>query len=111
MVLFCPFTIFKTVVFKCFFLVILYLSSLGDSFFFFNNLKNLFIFRCAGFLLLHKLFSSCNGHGLLFIALHRFLIAVASFVAKQRLKNTEVQRLWHIGSVVAVPKSARAQAQ
>ena len=94
-----------------FFLVILYLSSLGDSFFFLNNFKNLFIFHCAGFLLLHELFSSCNEHGLLLIAMHRFLVAVASFVAKHRLKNTEVQQLWHIGSIVAVPKSSRAQAQ
>ena len=69
------------------------------------------MFRCAAFLLLHRLFSSRNEHKILLIALHRFLIAVASFVAKHRLKNTELQQLWHTGSIVAVPKSSRAQAQ
>ena len=41
-------------------------------------------FGCAGSLLLHRLFSSHSKRGLLFIALRRLLIAVASFVADHR---------------------------
>ena len=59
--------------------------------FFFYNFKNLFIFGCAGSLLLHGLFSSCSEQGLLFIALHRLLIEVASFVEENRLEGTELQ--------------------
>ena len=45
----------------------------------------LFIFGCAGFLLLKGLFSSCSEQGLLFIAVHGLLIAVASLVTEHGL--------------------------
>ena len=47
----------------------------------------LFIFGCVGSLLLHAgfLFSSCSERGLLFVAVHRPLIAVASFVVEHGL--------------------------
>ena len=45
-------------------------------------------FCCAGSLLLHGLFSSCSEEGLLFIAVCRLLIAVASPVAEHRLQGT-----------------------
>ena len=47
--------------------------------------KILFIFCCAGFLLLCGLFSNCGKRGLLFVVVHRLLIAVASLVAKHKL--------------------------
>ena len=50
--------------------------------FFFNNLKNLFIFSCAGSSLLHGFFS-CSRQGLLFLALCRLLIPVASYCGPQ----------------------------
>ena len=42
-----------------------------------------------------QVFSSCGERGLLFIAVHGLLIAVASLVAEHGL-----QQLWHVGSVV-----------
>ena len=45
-------------------------------------------------------FSSCGKWGLLFIAVHRLLIAVASLVVKHRLQACGLQQLWHMGSVV-----------
>ena len=51
----------------------------------------LIIFGYAGSLLLHGVFSSCCEWGLLFIALLRLLIAVASFVAESRLVGMELQ--------------------
>ena len=52
---------------------------------FFIYIILLFIyFGCAGSSLLLRLFSSCGG-GLLFIAVHGFLIAVVSLVAEHRL--------------------------
>ena len=54
--------------------------------------------------MLRGLFSSCSERGLLFIALRRFLIAVASFVAEHRLQGTELQELQLVGSRVAVPR-------
>ena len=45
----------------------------------------LFIFGGAGFLLLKGLFSSCSEQGLLFIAVHGLLIAVASLVMEHGL--------------------------
>ena len=43
-------------------------------------------------------FSSCSKWGLLFTAVHGFLIAVASLVVEHGL-----QSLWHVSSIVAVP--------
>ena len=57
-------------------------------FFFFNKfiLFYLFIFGCAlGLCCCTWAFSSCGERGLLFIAVHRLLIAVASLVAEHRL--------------------------
>ena len=44
----------------------------------------LFIFGCAGSLLLHGLFSNWGELGLLFVAACRLLIAVASLVVERR---------------------------
>ena len=65
-----------------------------------NNLKNFFIFDCAGSFLLHRLFSSCSEWGLVFIALLRLLIAVASFVANwgHRASVVVASRLKSCGS-------------
>ena len=59
--------------------------------FFFNNLKNVCIFGCAGSLLLCGLFSSCSEQRLLFIVLRRLLTAVVSPVVEHRLESTELQ--------------------
>ena len=59
--------------------------------FFFNNLKNVYIFGCAGSLLLCGLFSSCSEQRLLFIVLRRLLTAVVSPVVEHRLESTELQ--------------------
>ena len=45
-------------------------------------------------------FSSCCERGLLFVAVRGLLNAVASLVAKHRLKVHSLQQLWHTGSVV-----------
>ena len=63
----------------------------------------LFIFGCFGSLLLCTAFSSCDEGGLLFVPVHRLLIAVASLVAEQGLQARGLQQLWLAGS--------RAQAQ
>ena len=63
----------------------------ADSSIFLNNLKILYIFGCAGSLLLCGLFSSCSEQRLLFIALRRLLITVASPVVEQRLEGAELQ--------------------
>ena len=48
-------------------------------------------------------FSSCSKQGLLFIAVCKLPIVVASLVAEHRLQAHRLQQLWHVGS--------RAQAQ
>ena len=48
-------------------------------------LKKLCIFGCAGFLLLHRPFSSCSKQGLLSSLVLRLLIEVASLVAARRI--------------------------
>ena len=76
----------------------------------------LFIFCCAGSLLLCRLFT--NKWGLFFVVVHRLLIALTSFVAEHRLQGTgfsscnlqaqqlqlpgssaQAQQLWHTGLV------------
>ena len=57
----------------------------GTFFFFFNLFIYLFIFGCVGSSLLCVGFSSCGERGLLFIAVHRLLVAVASLVAEHGL--------------------------
>ena len=54
-------------------------------FHFFKKLIYLFNFGCVGTLLRTRAFSSCGDRGLLFIAVHGLLIAVASLVAEHRL--------------------------
>ena len=62
----------------------LYSLSLENIFLF---LKNLFIFICGCVCLrcCAQAFSSCGERGLLFVAVHRFLIVVPSLVAEHGL--------------------------
>ena len=46
-----------------------------------------------------RVFSSCGKWGLLIIAIHRLLIAVASLV-EHGLQACRAQQLWHVGSAV-----------
>ena len=58
------------------------------SFFFFLNKLIYFVYLFSAALGLHccaRLFSSCGEWGLLFVAVHRLLIAVASLVAESGL--------------------------
>ena len=51
------------------------------SLYFFNFLKNLFIFGClVSFVAARGLFSSCGEQGLLFVVVRGLLIAVVSLV-------------------------------
>ena len=74
--------------------------------FFFYKFIYLFIFGCIGSLLLRGGFLfSCGERGLLFVAVRRLLIAVASLVVEHGLQVRVVQvhvlqQLWHMGSVV-----------
>ena len=45
-------------------------------------------------------FSLVAEWGLLFIVLHRLLIAVTLFVAEHRLEGTQLQQLRYVGSIV-----------
>ena len=54
------------------------------SFFFFKKMY-LFIFGCAGFLLLHRLFSRCGKQVYSLVRGCRLLIAVAALVAEHGL--------------------------
>ena len=45
-------------------------------------------------------FSSCGEWGLLFVAVCRLLIVMASLVVKHGLQARRLQQLWHMGSVV-----------
>ena len=60
----------------------------------------LFIFGCIGSSCCAQAFSSCDEQGLLFVAVHGLLIAVASLVAEHGLWVRGRQQLWHVGSVV-----------
>ena len=70
--------------------------ALAGAFFFF--LKFLFIYlfiylflAVLGLRCCMRAFSSCGERGLLFVAVHRFLIAVASLVAEHRLSACGLQ--------------------
>ena len=65
--------------------------------------KNLFTLGCAGSLLLHRLFSSCDEWGLL-VVVRGLLIAVASLV-KHRLQSMQASVV-----VVLGPSSRGSQA-
>ena len=54
--------------------------------------------------------SSCSEQGLLFIAVHGLLAAVASLVAEHRLQARGLQQLCHAGSVVVVHRLSCAEA-
>ena len=60
-------------------------------FFFFFFTFYLFIFGCAGSLLLHRFLSSCSKQGLLSLVVHKLLIAVASLVLELRLSSCGIQ--------------------
>ena len=74
-------------------------------FFFLNKLIYLLILVLAalGLCSCAQSFSSCDERGLLFVAVHGLLIAVASLVVEHGLQARGLQELWHVGS--------RAQAQ
>ena len=74
-----------------------------STFFFFNFIGTLFIFGCVGSSVRARAFSSCGKQGLLFVAVHGLLMAVASLVAEHRLQARGLQQLCLAGS--------RAQAQ
>ena len=57
-----------------------------------------FVFGCTGSLLLLCELSLCGERGLLFVAVHRLLIVVASLV-EHRLWVHRLQELWHTGLV------------
>ena len=92
----------------------LFFSLFFFFFFFFTQTKDIlgkllflnfiYLFLFLAVLGLHcctQAFSSCSEGGLLFIAVRRFLIAVASLVAEHGLQAHGLQQLWHAGSVVA----------
>ena len=47
----------------------------------------LFTFGCAGSSLLHGLFSSCGKQSYSLVAIHRFLVAVASLIVGSRARR------------------------
>ena len=67
-----------------------------------------YVWLCWVFVAVCGLFSSCGERGLLFAAVRRLLIAVASLVAEHGLQVRGLQQLWHVGSVVVArrPQSA-----
>ena len=56
-------------------------------------------------------FSSCSEQGLLFVAVHGLLTAVASLVVEHRLCARGLQWLWHVGSVVVVRRLSSSGSQ
>ena len=71
---------------------------------FLYNFIYLFIFSCAGSLLLHKLFSNCDEHGLHFTAVLGFSVQWFLLFQIMDIRACRLQSLWHIGSVVADPR-------
>ena len=75
-------------------------------FFLFLNLFNLFYFWLPWvFAAVRRLFSGCSEQGLLFVAVHRPLIAVVSLVGEHGLRHVGfsscgmgAQQLWLVGS-------------
>ena len=63
----------------------------SSFFFFFSHFIYLFIFGCAGSLLLHRFLSSCSEQGLLSLVVHKLLTAVASLVLELRLSSCGIQ--------------------
>ena len=70
-------------------------------FFFFLYIYFIYLFLTAlGLRCCAWAFSSCGEQGLLFIAVRRLLIVVASLIAEHGLQAHGLQQLWHTGSVV-----------
>ena len=69
-------------------------------------------FRLQDFYLRYsaRAFSSCGERGLLFVAVCRLLIAMASLVAEQGLQVNGLQQLQHMGSVVVARGTQSTQA-
>ena len=65
-------------------------------FFFFFNLFLAALCLCCCM----QAFSSCGEQGLLFVAVSKLLIEVASLVVEHGLQARGLQQLWHMGSVV-----------
>ena len=73
------------------------------SFFSFKKFINLFIclfLAALGLRCCAQAFSSCSEQGLLFVVVHRLLIAVASLVAEHGLQACGLQQLQHAVSVL-----------
>ena len=85
---------------------IYHVQMLPNSFFFFECVLQIFFFLFKNFLAALGLcccaraFFSCGKWGLLFIAVRRLLIALASLVVEHGLQAHRLQQLWHVGSVV-----------
>ena len=87
----------------CFFHCIMSLGNLTMtvSLFIYFQYIYLFLFLAAlGLRCCVRAFSSCGKQRLLFVAVRRLLIAVASLVAEYRLQACGLPQLWHAGSVV-----------
>ena len=95
LVLFC--LLIQCIAFICLLTILIYLSyylslsyifnlSLSSRTFFFKYFILFYLFMAAlGLRCCTRAFSSCGGQGLLFVAVHRLLIAVASFLAEHGL--------------------------
>ena len=71
------------------------------AFFFFLFYSFIYLFLAAlGLHCCTQAFSSCSEQGLLFIAVRRLLIEVASLVVEHGLQACGLQQLWHMGSAV-----------
>ena len=74
-------------------------------FFFFFQFICFYLFYfwlCWGLCCCARAFSSCVEQGLLFVAVHRLLIAVASHAAEHGLQVCRLQQMWCVVSVVMV---------
>ena len=69
------------------------------NFFFINLFIHLFL-AALGLRCCTRAFSSCSKQGLLFVAVHGLLIAVASLVGEHELQARGLQQLWLAGLVV-----------
>ena len=97
----------------CVYLLVFYLVSLLSSllqtnvgiFFFVDTIYlsiqiSIYLLRHWVFVAARGLFSSCGERGLLLVAVHRLLIALASLVVEHGLQAHGLPQLWHAGSVV-----------
>ena len=75
------------------------LGTLHVALSFFKIILKVYLFLTVLGLCCCTVFSLVGERGLLFIALHRLLIAMACFVSQHRLRGTQL----HVGSMVAAP--------